>query len=62
LARGVQTLFDNPTSGSEFDRRIAMKTLTQRAGKISYALIAGLLGAPTVVIIIALLIGGVFKW
>jgi hypothetical protein len=39
-----------------------MKDLTQRAGKISYALIAGLLGAPTIVIIIALLIGGVFKW
>ncbi len=39
-----------------------MKDLTPRAGKVSYALIAGLLGAPTVVIIIALLIGGVFKW
>jgi hypothetical protein len=35
---------------------------TPRSGKISYALIAGLLGAPTIVIIIALLIGGVFKF
>ncbi len=33
-----------------------------RQGKVSYALIAGLLGAPTIIIIIALLIGGVFKW
>jgi hypothetical protein len=39
-----------------------MKNLTQRAGKVSYALIAGLLGAPTIVIVIALLIGGVFRW
>jgi hypothetical protein len=38
------------------------QTPTPRQGKISYALIAGLLGAPTVVVIIALLIGGVFKW
>lgn len=37
-------------------------TLNPRAGRISYALIAGLLGAPTIVIIIALLIGGVFNW
>lgn len=33
-----------------------------RKGKISYALIATLLGAPTIIVIIALLIGGVFKW
>lgn len=35
---------------------------TPRKGKISYALIAGLLGAPTVIVIIALLVGGVFRW
>ena len=29
---------------------------------VSYALIATLLGAPTIIVIIALLIGGVFKW
>ena len=33
-----------------------------RHGKVSYALIAGLLGAPTIIVIIALMIGGVFKW
>jgi len=33
-----------------------------RAGKVSYALVAGLLGAPTIVVIIALLVGGVFRW
>jgi len=32
-----------------------------RAGRISYGIIAGLLGAPTI-IIIALFVGGVFKW
>ena len=33
-----------------------------RPGKISYALIAWLLGAPTLLVILALLIGGMFKW
>ncbi len=33
-----------------------------RAGRISYGIIAGLLGAPTIIIIIALFVGGVFKW
>ena len=33
-----------------------------RSGKISYAVIAWLLGAPTILIIIALLIGGVLKF
>lgn len=37
-------------------------TPNTRRGRISYALIAGLLGAPTVVVIIALLVGGVFRW
>jgi hypothetical protein len=35
---------------------------TPRQGKISYALIAGLLGAPTIIVVIALLVGGIFKW
>jgi len=34
----------------------------QRAGRISYGIIAGLLGAPTIVIVIALIWGGVFSW
>lgn len=34
----------------------------QRAGRISYGIIAGLLGAPTMIIVIALLWGGVFSW
>ena len=38
------------------------ETPAPRQGKISYALIAGLLGAPTIIVIIALLIGGVFRW
>jgi uncharacterized membrane protein len=37
-------------------------TPTPRTGRISYALIAGLLGAPTIIVIIALLVGGIFKW
>ena len=34
----------------------------ERAGRISYGIIAGLLGAPTIVIIIALIWGGVFTF
>ncbi len=34
----------------------------ERAGRISYGIIAGLLGAPTIIIIIALIWGGVFSW
>ena len=34
----------------------------QRYGRISYGIIAGLLGAPTLIIIIALIWGGVFSW
>ncbi len=34
----------------------------QRAGRISYGIIAGLVGAPTIIIIIALIWGGVFKF
>lgn len=37
-------------------------TPNTRPGRISYALIAGLLGAPTIIVIIALLVGGVFRW
>jgi hypothetical protein len=37
-------------------------TPAPRKGKVSYALLATLLGAPTIIVIIALLIGGVFKW
>jgi hypothetical protein len=33
-----------------------------RAGRISYGIIAGLLGAPTIIVIIALVWGGVFHW
>lgn len=33
-----------------------------RAGKVRYGVAAWLLGAPTIVIIIALLFGGLFKW
>ena len=33
-----------------------------RTGRISYGIIAGLLGAPTIIIIIALFVGGVFKF
>ena len=33
-----------------------------RAGRISYGIIAGLLGAPTIIIIIALIWGGVFNF
>ncbi len=35
---------------------------TQRAGRVSYGIIAWLLGAPTIVIIIALFVGGIFKF
>lgn len=38
------------------------ETPVPRKGRVSYALIAALLGAPTIIVIIALLIGGVFKW
>ena len=34
----------------------------QRVGRISYGIIAGLLGAPTIIIVIALIWGGVFSW
>jgi hypothetical protein len=33
-----------------------------REGKIRYALAAWLLGAPTILIIIALIWGGIFSW
>jgi hypothetical protein len=55
-----------PLSISGFGRsleEIAMDTTPNtRPGRISYALIAGLLGAPTIIVIIALLVGGVFRW
>jgi|GEM_PF-2318933 len=38
------------------------QTPLNRFGKISYGIIAGLLGAPTIIVIIALLWGGIFKW
>jgi len=38
-----------------------LRNATDRAGKVSYGIIAWLLGAPTIVIILALLFGGVFK-
>jgi hypothetical protein len=34
----------------------------QRSGKVRYALAAWLLGAPTILIIVALIWGGVFNW
>ena len=39
-----------------------LRNTTQHAGKVSYGIIAWLLGAPTIVIILALLFGGVFKF
>ena len=39
-----------------------LRTTTKRAGKVSYGIIAWLLGAPTIVIILALVFGGVFKF
>lgn len=38
-----------------------LRTTTQRAGRVSYGIIAWLLGAPTIVIVIALFVGGIFK-
>ncbi len=40
-----------------------MKPQTQpREGKVRYALVAWLLGAPTIVVIIAAIWGGLFNW
>jgi hypothetical protein len=41
---------------------LTTQTPLNRFGKISYGIIAGLLGAPTIIVIIALLWGGIFKW
>ena len=39
-----------------------LRSTRSRAGKVSYGIIAWLLGAPTIVIIIALFVGGIFKF
>lgn len=39
-----------------------IKNVTQRAGRVSYAAIAWLLGLPIPVVLIALMIGGCTRW
>jgi len=41
---------------------MTLNNLPRRAGKISYAAIAWLLGLPLPIIILALIIGGCTKW
>jgi len=53
---------DVPSAGSNRSYIMQSETPMPRKGRVSYALIAGLLGAPTIIVIIALLVGGVFHW
>ena len=59
LARGLQTLVRKLNPNEDFPM---LRNSTARAGKVSYGIIAWLLGAPTIVIIIALFVGGIFKF